>query len=166
MQKKNGERARGVTTEEWRDFMLELRAAVYGTLADEKKHAEWEQRTGGTVIACPPLYSFDNPTIHTDPATLWELQIIPNLTRLELPPRSPDLHKVIEHSHAVICQRFQQWVNETSETWEMPGYCNVLRHLFYTKLTPTGIRKDVESLDKTFQAVVERGGERAPAAVS
>ena len=152
-----------MTTEEWKDYMKDLMAAVYFQLLDPVKAAKWVKLCGGSHSwAAVPVYSFDNPRIHTDPATLWELMIITNLNRLVLPPTSPDLHKVIEHSHGVICGRFQQWLNEDDTEFEMAGYCRVLQHIFHTKLTPESIQKDVETLTKTYEAVVERGGEKAP----
>ena len=128
---------------------------------------KWVQMTGGTPWETPPLYSFDNPSIHTDQAVLQKLGLnrswpVLGALRLELPAQSPDLHRVIERTHANLCGKFQKWLNEDPQVYCMQGYCNVMAFIFYYHLKASSIQSDLDRIDALYQKVVDLKGRRAP----
>ncbi len=162
LQTKKGNAAKGVTQEEWKDFMLALKAKLAAELAKPEQRAAWRKATGGTPEHCPPIFSFDNPTIHTDPDNMAELGIVDDVSRQVLPPYSPDLHRVIERVHARVCQRFQKWVNADTQSYCMEGYCQALEYVFWKSEKPSIISADLEKIHLLYEKVIELHGNRAP----
>jgi hypothetical protein len=169
--KKQNKAAKGVTAEEFRDFMILLEGRTTALLQDPVLAARWNQRTGGTPAQSPPIYSFDNPRIHIDLAVLLQLgmaemdrdgKVLVTAKRLVLPPYSGDLHRCIERLHARICGKFQDWVNKTTAAYSMFGYCQMLQHIFYTTETHDITYKDIQSIDALYQKVIELDGAKAP----
>lgn len=171
LQTKKGRAAKGVTAEEFKDFMKMLEARATRLLENKEFADRWEQRTGGTPAQCPPIYSFDNPTIHFDLAVLLELKmavqderdkvhVTPK--RLVLPPYSGDLHRCIERVHARICGKFQEWVNHTTDSYSMSAYCQKLQDIFYTTETHNITFKDIQTIDALYEKVIELAGAKAP----
>ena len=154
--------------------MKELQHYVTAYLEDPERRAAWEDATGGTPEQCPPIYSFDNPSIHKDNAThLRELGLVeadgetPTAAWLALPSYSPDLHRTIERTHARVCGEFQQWVDNESTSRSMEVYCTTLARLFYNTQKPSVIsrcmNKHKASMHALYKKVIELKGGRAPA---
>ncbi len=163
LQKKGGKKkAKGVTIQEWQDFMQALQAKINEELAKPEKRAAWRAATGGFPEHCPPIFSFDNPKIHTDPEALAALGIVDGQNRLVLPPYSPDLHRAIERVHARICRTFQMWVNKDTKEYCMAGYCAYLERIFYSTEKPSITASDVDNIDKLYHKIIELKGNRAP----
>lgn len=148
--------------------MEQLQGKVHARLADPEEAAKWKAATGGTPEECPPIYSFDNPSIHIkNPTYLAQLGLVeadtgePTATWLQLPPYSGDLHRTIERVHARVCGKFQRWVNVDSSARTMEFYCRTLVGLFLTQ-TPEIISSCMASIHKLYQKVVELKGDKAP----
>lgn len=151
-----------MTTKEWQDFMEALQARINEELAKPEKRAAWRAATGGFPEHCPPIFSFDNPKIHTDPVVLAALGIEEGKNRLVLPPYSPDLHRAIERVHGRICRTFQQWLNKDTKPYCMAGYCQYLERIFYSSEKPSITTADLDDIDKLYHKVIELKGNRAP----
>ena len=172
LQKKGYEEiAKGPTAQEWMDFMTKLQANVQAELAKPEVAAAWEAATGGTPQQCPPIFSFDNPNIHTASiANLKELGLAAPESRktavateswLVLPPYSGDLHRTIERVHARVCGQFQRWVDDDRAVYTMKAYCQCLKGFFELTQTPEVISKCMKTLPKLYQHVLEVQGAKA-----
>jgi hypothetical protein len=155
-----------VTAQEFKDYMQQLKGKVTAMLQQPKYRDLWIERTGGTPEQCPPIYSFDNPPIHTDLEVLKQLGLADEqgkpVDRLVLPAHSPDLHRCAERVHARICGKFQEWLNHETEDFSMEYYCRVLQNIYYTTESEDITYKDIANIDKLYDVVIELNGARAP----
>ena len=149
--------------------MAALQAEVQKRLTDPEVAAAWQAATGGTPEQCPPIYSFDNPSIHKNNKTyLAELGLAhpgsdkPTDTWLKLPPYSGDLHRTIERVHARVCGIFQRWLDDEFTEWSMEQYCHTLQGIFYKSQTPALIQGCMKNIHLLYSKVIELKGAKAP----
>lgn len=136
----------GYTSEEFTEFMGDLKAVL-----DTPQMLQLLPRSEKW------LYSWDNDKIHRG-ADLEEVGIEEG-DRFALPELSSDMHKVVEHCHAWLEARHQQWIEEHENDPITPQQCqDELLRLFYDELPVEGIKKDVASLKATYQAVIDAEG--------
>lgn len=114
-----------------------------------------------------PLWSLDNTNIHKCAIANWGTN--PDLTKLGIdgqlllpPPYSPDLHKVVEHVHAQLCQEFYKWLHGSEPLHDIQAYFAQLEKIFKKIITAKSIQKDVQSLLQTYDAVIECEGQYPP----
>ena len=147
-------------------------------LAEDEWREKWKQATGGTPEKCPPIFSFDNPTIHLNNQTyLRELGLMAAGSEeatgawLKLPPYSGDLHRTIERVHARVCQQFQRWMNDSTTERDMDFYCRALAGIFWRTQTPELIHACMwkkkaphgsPDLWELYECVVDTDGAKAP----
>lgn len=112
-----------------------------------------------------PIFSFDNDHCHNGADDI----VGPQGTeyRAPLPPYSPDMHKVIEHSYHYLSQKmrgplFRALWKENNEHHFSPTFWWKVVEDYYKKYKVEFIRKDIESLDDTYEWIIENGGLRAP----
>lgn len=115
-----------------------------------------------------PVLSFDKPPIHGGRDKGFQGRSVLSALGLEarhsfpLPPHSPDIHRVIEHTHARLVGEFSSWLyTEQSNTLTMQDYKKKLLELFWFHpkvAQPAVIWKDVQGLPALYQSIVERGG--------
>lgn len=146
--KQGGKRASAPTAEEFRDVM------VHSILpAIEAKVAP--------LVRGKPLLSYNNATIHTKAGPM--LQAAGAFTRCErvaAPAQSPDLQKVVEHTHGRIQQRWQRELRgDGQKVLSMPKYISRLRKIFEEVATPAMVEADVRSLPATYKAVIAAKGD-------
>lgn len=164
--------AKGVTAKEFADHMTGIRMTVIQRLSTPEWAARWEEQTGGTPDECPPIYSFDNPSIHTTYMTgMRALGLVdaagkPTDAWLQLPPHSGDLHRTIERVHARICGAFQAWFNEMHTEYHIFGYCKKLLEIFVETQTPHLIQECMHGprgpISSLYARVVELRGAPPP----
>lgn len=107
-------------------------------------------------------YSWDNDKIHQG-ADLTKVGITA-ADRFQLPELSSDMHKVVEHVHAWLQLKMQQWLEGKDEAQVTVQDCKAeLTRLFEKDLTAESIRRDVASLTATYQAVIDHRGGYIPA---
>jgi hypothetical protein len=106
-------------------------------------------------------WSFDNDRIHQNPVTLARLKIN-SRNRFPLPPNSPDMHRVIEHTVGRLKTAFRKWLYAHPGPRSNKQYQAVLERIFYEcpKVAgPAAIKKDVLGLPKLFKLIrLARGG--------
>jgi len=171
LQKKDSNKwARGVTVQEFHDIMKKIMGVMDAVLATEEGKAAWKKATGGTPEDCPPIYSFDNPSIHTDPDVLVSLGLAtvdaknvlhPTDKWLQLPPHSPDLHRTIERAHARLCGPFQDWLYLDRQEHTMLEYCFKLRSTFFAPrgdFVANTIQACMRDISELYQRVVDLKG--------
>ena len=109
-----------------------------------------------------PLYSLDNARVHSDIKELFHEDMVP------LPPRSPDMHKVIEHIWNTISHdlKYNQLPSRSAIHKETPysiGYwSNLVEDCARRLITVESVREDVNSLKDTYEYIVEHEGRYAP----
>jgi len=160
-----------VTIDEFVYVMNRIKSDLAARFADPEVRAKWQAATGGTPEEQPPIFSFDNPSSHTDLEALQQLGLADNAgeptpIRLKLPAYSGDLHRTVERVHARICGKLQRWLDVFDEEYSMVTYCVKLRNIFLKSQTPEVISKcmwDVtgkgqHSLIALYKAVCDNGG--------
>ena len=183
--------ASGVTRKEFINFMRRTVAACGQLLAVEENRAKWEETlgpvpvgeerlkyelhpspAGGYAPYWGPIYSFDNPSIHGgkagSPTHEAVLQAI-GLARCEvfdLPVRSSDIHKVVEHAHGRVQEVFNRWFYNDPTPYEIRGVKNMVLGAVYEpqyKVTPPEvIAPDTDSLIATSVGIAVRAGGEIP----
>ena len=147
LQTKDGKPAQGITSEEFTEVMGKIKAAAEApdNSSKLKRGERW-------------LYSYDNDKVHVG-ADLTKVGIMPAL-RFELPPCSSDMHKVVEHIHAWLQMKMQQWLEDMEECSLNAEQCKKqLQKLFFKHLQKSSIAADVASLKDTYRAIIAaRGG--------
>lgn len=143
--------------------MLEIKRVLNEVQASPLGRQKWYEATGGYPEVCPPIFSFDNPSIHTDPIHLIMLGLsefngLPTASRLVLPPHSGDLHRTIERVHARICKNFQDWLYEDDNEYCVEGYCAKLRSIFYNTQQKDVISSCIKDIHKLYKRVIELKG--------
>lgn len=136
---------------EFEDIMGQVKATM-----DSPKNAQLLQRKEQW------LYSWDNDKVHKG-ADLTKVGIKAE-DRFELPELSSDMHKVVEHVHAWLQLRMQQWLEDKDDEKVTVQQCKAeLQRLFEHELTTESIKEDVATLKATYQAVIRHGGGYIPA---
>ncbi|KAG2490521.1 hypothetical protein HYH03_011142 [Edaphochlamys debaryana] len=148
--------AKGPTGEEIATFL--------GEVYDKNEQLCKEASRKGNKVTCRPIWSLDNASVNKNAVGEWHCGRAPitanNVTNL--PPYSGDMHNVIETSHALICYKLQQSVNERgrelAEEAENTGmaspdpltvYIDKLQEIFTDTLTPEWGMKTVKRLFAT-----------------
>lgn len=140
--------AKGPTCEEFEDVMVVVNAqAKQVALRNPKVFAsENSSRL--------PLFSFDNPPVHQK-AMLARAGVKAE-QRVPLPPRSPDMHKVIEHCFGILSRAMNKKLLEDSSIKSIEQYKALIESLFYSCITKESIQADVVSLVDTYTYIVEK----------
>ncbi len=175
----------GVTREEFIAFLRRAQEAFVGKMRDPANVQLWQEALGpvptdpaersrfemgpmpegGWPDFWSPIWSFDNPSIHGGPggSSVLEALGISQADHFELPVRSSDIHKVIEHTHARLVIKFEEWYYYDPQQYELRAYKVVFERCFYDAACVASanvIMKDVLSIPRLAAKVVaERGGE-------
>lgn len=147
-----------------------------GALGGEERKL-WEAvntKMDGTPFEWPddswwaPIFSFDKPPIHGGKDTSFPGRPVLQALGLEAPqnfpliPHSPDIHRVIEHTHARLVGEFNDWLyHNPSNKITTKEYKEKLVELFYGSPTVARsevITKDVFGLVFCFKDIVARDG--------
>lgn len=114
----------------------------------------------------PLVFSWDNPKIHGSvEGGDWVGKGVTTQNHTMLPEFSPDMHNVIETSHAIICRAIQTFINEHKPTPEdtLDLYGEKLVALFHEMLTPEWAEATVKRLFAvTLPAILEKEGDYPP----
>lgn len=141
-------RAKAATAAEFEDVMTTFMQKADEVAADHKNVFSSDRG---------PIFSFDNAPIHQG-ANLKGLKL-DGARRAPLSPSSPDMHKCIEHVFGTIERAMQDCIRRDPGLSTAAKYKAKLEELFTTRITPEGVRKDVESLKPTYRAIQDAGGD-------
>lgn len=131
---------------------------IMGKLKATMESPEMQQKLGRNQTW---LYSWDNDKVHKG-AKLWQVGFQPE-DRFELPELSSDMHKVVEHVHGWLQAEMQKWLEDQDEEKITIEQCKAeLRRLFEQELTKESLQRDVDSLKKTYAAVIAHEGGYIP----
>jgi hypothetical protein len=115
-----------------------------------------------------PLISFDNDRIHNS-ALLRHGKMLQDdwdwdaaTMRCSLSPYSPDIHRVIEHTHGAAMVKFRQWLYANPKKHDVDEYKAAFERIYRACCTPAVIASDVAGLPEVYKAVVKNNGGWAP----
>ena len=148
MQTKKGTVARAPTTDEFLHVMEYFKEKA---MEVKTKFPHIFSKRG------PLRFSFDNPPIHNT-CPLSTIGIEPE-HRAPLPPRSPDMHKVIEHIFGTLTNAMNESLASDPELKGVTKYKEKLEELFMHRITPNSVSKDVKSLKSTYDEIIRLGGD-------
>ena len=137
--------AKGPTCEEFEDVMSIINAKAKLVVVNNPGVFG----IGGS--SRPPLFSFDNPPIHQK-AMLSRAGIKAD-QRVPLPPRSPDMHKVIEHCFGILSRAMNTSLLTNPAIKSVEQYKAEIERLFYSCITRESIQADVMSLVETYSSI-------------
>ena len=148
--------AKGPTAQEFREFIADV-------------YQEWKRLRVGTAWEnAEPVWSWDNPVIHGKVgegawATAGQdgLPAVKQADHTLLPKYSPDMHSVIELTHAIICKSLQRYINEhrPSPTDTLEMYTEQLQGFLKSQLTAWKVQKMVRRLfSHTLIAILAKDG--------
>jgi hypothetical protein len=146
LQTKDGIPAQSITSAEFTEVMKYIKSAVEASVNSRKlkRGEKW-------------LYSYDNDKVHVG-ADLTKVGIMP-ASRFELPACSSDMHKAVEHIHAWLEMKMQQWLEDMEESSLNAEQCKrQLQKFFCEDLQQSSIAADVASLKDTYRAIIAAGG--------
>lgn len=84
-----------------------------------------------------------------------------SIVRVPLPPRSPDMHKVIEHIFGHLTTQMNASLAKDDQLKGVAKYKAELERLFHAYPTKS-VKKDVLSLPKTYAEIVKVQGDWPP----
>lgn len=124
------------------------------TKAEKEKHALWRQ------VEDPIMFSHDNATFFTAAELpdegLGEVWCVVNM-----PPKSPDLHKIVEHPihpiKALFRKRFTQLAGKVKHDKAMDLLEDCVKEAVKTR----SIAADVLTMPSTLRSVIKNGGDWA-----
>jgi hypothetical protein len=112
-----------------------------------------------------PQVSFDNDQIHVTALEKHEEELKQkcrwnaSTMRCPLSPYSPDMHRVIEHTHGMATLKFRQWLYNNPKAYDVHQYKKAFEQIYRECCTAAVISKDVAGLPEVYKAIIaERGG--------
>lgn len=148
--------AAGPTKEE---FKAVIRSCQRAWDAREQPGADGEREA--------PIWSWDNARIHGDitDGESWADLGITALDHTRLPPYSPDMHSVIELSHAHLMSAMQKYINgrQSGPEDDLVAYTSQLQKLFKEMITPEWVQATTHRLFLVvLPAILAAGGNYPP----
>lgn len=106
------------------------------------------------------IYSLDNDSAHKKALPLLEeAGVLNSSNRAPLPALSPDMHKVVEHTHALLMHHFNEMLETVDDSpRSVEFYIEKLREIFFREVTAEIITKDTRSLRATYKAIKAANG--------
>lgn len=143
LQTKKGETAKTITAAEFVECMKEIKDKSE-KCTHEDEHKKYYKKGG-------PYYSRDNAPWHAF-ANLQEVGIEPE-DILQLPPNSPDMHKVIEKIINNTWRELHSYLLEHAEVTTAKDVVAAFQKAFANNIKVETVRKLVDGLPKTYRAI-------------
>ena len=137
--------AKGETAEEFQDIVTEV---VRRTHQLQVAFPTWH--------AAGALYSWDNACCHK----AAHLPFVEG-ARLEVPPRSPDIHKVVEHVFHPVKAGFRQAFGRKQKVTSVKKAMKLLEQVVEECVDAESIRRDCSTIQATLQSIIKNGGDWA-----
>jgi transposase len=132
--------ARGPTKEEFREYIKNVQAL-------------WMLREmfSGKNVPRKAVFSWDNAKIHSSVlAGDWADLGISTAEHTLLPPYSPDMHSVIELTHAELMRDMSSFISRRTPQpdEQLQLYTSYLQHAFTSRITPAYVQATTHRLSK------------------
>lgn len=137
--------AKGETAEEFQDILNEI---VGRTRLLQLAHPTWHGDGA--------FFSWDNASFHRSA----HLPIGVG-ARLEIPPKSPDIHKVIEHVFHPVKQAFRRAFGRRRKVKSVKQAMLLLEQVVEGCVDAESIRRDCSTIRATLQTIINNGGDWA-----
>jgi hypothetical protein len=117
------------------------------------------------------MFSYDSARIHTSAMKLVDEASgkrvlaaygFTDARRLLLPPYSPDMHRVIEHTHGTAELMFQKWLYENPKKCTIHQYKVAFEGIYRECCSAQAIAADVAGLPELYSWIYSHEGEWAP----
>lgn len=154
--------AEGPTAQEFSDDVL-LPTTQVAELKLQALHQEGSF-SSAFIQGVKPMYSFDNASIHKAALTHgmvdeWGFN---HQQRLSLPPYSPDMHRVIEHTHGTATVAFRRWLYENPAKTTAEEYKQAFKQIYNKVNNQASVYKDVKTLKALYDWVWDNDGDMSP----
>ena len=148
--------AKSPTGQEVADFLLDVQQKI-----------EARSKLPSYPSKVKPVFSLDNAACHKAAKSLLCKKHKGKFKQdsfLDLPPYSPDLHKVIEHVHGTICTKFKKLGRDQKHVFgTCTEYQDLMCKIFYdSKSSKRSVVQDTQSLYETMLEVVKVQGGYPP----
>jgi hypothetical protein len=151
LQTRCGTAAQGVTQEEFDNIVLvKVQKAMEAVREENMDYFVHEGKE------LPVLYSFDNDRAH-----LGDHAKIPDIERVPLPPRSPDMHRTVERAIGIVTREFFKALRRSPNVRTLKQYKALLKAVAKEFIKAEAIMADVlglQEMHKETAASVEEGG--------
>lgn len=134
--------ARAETAEEFEDNML---LVAENAQRLQQQHPGW--------LASGITYSWDNAAFHTRAHLLSAVA-----QRLRIPPRSPDIHKVIEHAFHPVKAGFSSAFSHGRGVKSVKQAMKLLQRVVGDAVSAEAVERDVASIRATLQSIITNNG--------
>jgi hypothetical protein len=141
MQTSKGNPAKKMTRDEFVDAVKQAKDASEACVAE---FPEFYSKGG-------PYYSWDNASWHQ--ALNLEDVGLKESDKWQLPPNSPDMHKVIEHVVGRVKQQLRHKLCDNANINSSKEVQAAFIDVFYKQISTESIRKDIESLPSTYKHI-------------
>lgn len=137
-----------------------MQPTIQAATAKLKQHPEYKRlkRLHGDQVK--PIFSFDSAKHHTSSKLQDFLPAsFDGTCKFPLPAYSPDIHRVIEHSHARAQAAFEKWLY----SYNVPGltvddYMREYERIYREQCNVEVIAADVAGLPELFDNIINNNG--------
>lgn len=147
LQTKGNTDARGLTAQEYTAKACNIHHIAYDLF--RRDPAEWGHQL---------RFSWDHASAHD--AALPDIDLLPEQV-LDIPVRSPDIHRVVESPHSIIHRTFVKRLAQDPRTTTVTQAIKLLQLVAEETVTKAYIQKLVKALPKTFWSIIENRGDWA-----
>lgn len=144
MQTRTGRLAKKLTANEFDYHFDRIRSAIEGYAADHPGELKYEI-----------MYSFDSATCHKESAAFLGLE---KGAKAPVTAKSFDLQKIVEHPHHLIKSAYRRELQMADLNTSRDDLVAMFSDIAETHVLVEPIRKDVDSLPGTYQAILEADG--------
>jgi hypothetical protein len=148
----DGQPAKAITQQEFdREVLVRVSKKMEEIMAE---HEEYFPISNGRSLG--PIYSFDNDKAHSG-----DHSKVPDLERVPLPPRSPDMHRTVERSIGNLTRAFNNELFNNPTMRTAKEYMAKLKDIAPRAITAEMIWKDVMGLRKLHEEIskpLSKGG--------
>jgi hypothetical protein len=140
LQTRKGQPAKRQTSDEFKDRVQDIKEA---SEKSKEEHPQYFSKGG-------PYYSWDNASFHTS----MNLEEVGTCTSdmWELPPNSPDMHKVIEHVVGRVKMALRNALCDNAKLTTVNKLKHECKRVFF-EITAESVQKDIDSLPNTYKHI-------------
>lgn len=130
-----------MTAEEFAETVVEVKDESNACVLS---HPEFYSKGG-------PYYSWDNAAWHQ--AVSLDQVGLTQGDKWQLPPNSPDMHKVIEHVVGNVKRALRDKLADNANITSAQQLRDAFVEVFYEEISKDSIRKDIDSLPNTYKHI-------------
>ena len=146
--------AKGFSSAEFKDVLTHFREHAYEVM---ERACDWDQ---ALISKRKPIFSYDNWSGHK--AASQKLGLVEgDEQRAPVPPRSHDIHKVIEHCFNTTAYKFGNKLWLAARDDDPQVYMDIVEDIMFNEVTVKSVQLDVLSLFATYHDILSKDGDWA-----